>query len=197
MLLGICHMLVSLVHGRPGDDVEMAVEESGSQRGTVQEGSATKSFFTFEEAELLEWLYARFEMLQFGGISIDNALAKAKRVDSRRHAVMIISSACLQNTLVESMEGLTSLVQQCCDIDTDEKRAVFELLPKLFTRECIEYARQDPYYAERAGYKRFYANFYKMELYSDRIRDILRELERPMDELLDSNWTPLPASSDA
>ncbi|KAI4292282.1 hypothetical protein PAPHI01_1556 [Pancytospora philotis] len=178
MLLGICHMLVLLVHGRPGDDVEMAVEESGLQRDSTQEGSATKCFFTVEEAALLEWLFARNFMLRNMESSINNALSRAKSLDSRRHAVTIIVGACRQETFDESIAYLIPLVLGC-DTVTGEMGPLFKLLSKLFTRDCIEYAREDPHYFKRREDKRAYANLYEMDLDVGRvpqIREALKDL---------------------
>ncbi|KAI4292479.1 hypothetical protein PAPHI01_1753 [Pancytospora philotis] len=197
MLLGFCHALAMLVQARPGDDVDMETAYTSLQRGAVQENSTTKEFFTLDEVELLERICARHCMHQDDEMTERTALGFAKKWGSRRCAVIIIGIAYQQNSLEESMKYLVSLAAA---LNINDRPAAVNILRKLFTRACIEFARVDPHYRHKVGDKGKYANLFEADLDSGRVCDIHQELGRPIDELLDRYWTPLPpilsASSD-
>ncbi|KAI4292478.1 hypothetical protein PAPHI01_1752 [Pancytospora philotis] len=208
MLLGLCPLIVSFVHGRPGDDVDMVVENSSLQCDAVQSRPAAEGFFTSKEIELLQWLCVKDTLTMIrsttGNFGSErnfklSALALAQKKNPNMLAHTIIDRVLRGDSLEDTMKYLISLT---AIIDFAEDRpAVFALIGKLLTPDCIDVLSADFDVGNPAhrDYTRL-IKIYKVDTDSDRVRDIRRELVRPIDELLDSYWTPpspaLPASSD-
>ncbi|KAI4292283.1 hypothetical protein PAPHI01_1557 [Pancytospora philotis] len=194
MLLPICHMLMMLVHGRPGNGLGTAAKSSNSPWATVRSFKA-EEMFTPNEAELLKWLFARDFMIRFREESIDGGLRLAGQYDLRKYAVNIIVGALRKGTDAKILEHLVSLVMGY-DLELSEMGPLFKLLSKLFTRDYIEFARADPDYIDCRGNEPQKVNLYKMDLDSCLIRQIHQELKDLAEQFSAISCASHPLASD-
>ncbi|KAI4292280.1 hypothetical protein PAPHI01_1554 [Pancytospora philotis] len=198
MLLGICHTLVMLVHGRPGDDVGAAADSGCSQRDGLRECSTSEEFFTPQETIYLQRLYVE-NRISLGSYKRSGArkgkfLHYAREQSPSLLAHFITRGAYEEDTVEEAMRHLVSLTVHL-KFDDNEKQAVFDLLHKLFTRECFVFLRKDSgVLRSNEDYVVTYRLDY-LDTESGIVFEIRKELERPMNDLYDSYLTP-PSSAD-
>ncbi|KAI4292263.1 hypothetical protein PAPHI01_1750 [Pancytospora philotis] len=193
------HFLAALVYGDPRNDVSIVAENSGSQLDDGPESSIPEEFFTTQEIKYVQRLHVENRLITGGyrrsGERKCKSLRNAQKQSPRLLAHLITESAYKKDTLEGAMKHLISLTTHL-KISDDEKQAVFDLLHKLFTRDCFIYMRKKSgVLYEQAGEWAIRYDLDNIDTESGLVLEIRKQLEKPMRELYDSYWTP-PSSTE-